>query len=80
MYFTNQYDISSKNLELINNGNIEQKTIWYLSNQSLFLNIFGIVVLNITVAFFVSSLFLRYIEKSEKEFFYKRPLRNFCAI
>ena len=39
MYFTNQYDISSKNLELINNGNIEQKTIWYLSNQTLFLNI-----------------------------------------
>ena len=66
MYFTNQYDISSKNLELINNGNIEQKTIWYLSNQTLFFNILGIVVLNIAVAVFISSFFLRYIEKSEK--------------
>lgn len=72
MYFTNQYDISSKNLELINNGNIEQKTIWYLSNQTLFLNILGIVVLNIAVALFISSFFLRYIEKSEKESFYNK--------
>jgi len=72
MYFTNQYDISSKNLELINNGDIEQKTIWYLSNQSLFFNILGVVVLNIAVALFISSFFLRYIEKSEKESFYSK--------
>ena len=72
MYFTNQYDISSKNLELIKNGNIEQKTIWYLSNQTLFLNILGIVVLNIAVALFISSFFIRYIEKSEKESFYNK--------
>ncbi len=72
MYFTNQYDISSKNLELIKNGNIEQKTIWYLSNQTLLLNILGIVVLNIAVALFISSFFLKYIEKSEKESFYNK--------
>lgn len=72
MYFTNQYDILSKNLELINNGNIEQKTILYLSNQTLFFNILGIVVLNIAVALFISSFFLRYIEKSEKESFYNK--------
>jgi len=70
MYYTNQYDVSSKTLEFVSNGNIEQKTIWYLSNQVLFLNILGVVALNIAIALFISSFFLKYIEKSEKESFY----------
>lgn len=70
MYYTNQYDISSVIVQSINKESIEQKTIWYLSNKTLLLNILGIVFLNMSVALFISFFFIRYIEKNEKKDFY----------
>lgn len=72
MVTTNQYDLASKDLSQVVEKHIEQKTIWYLSNQSLFLNTLATITLNIAIALFISTYFMRYIEKEEKESFYTK--------
>ncbi len=72
MFYTNQYDMVNKTIEVVKNGSVKEQTIWYLSNQTVGLNIIAIIFLNTAVALFISSFFLRYIEKSEKESFYNK--------
>ena len=71
-YITNTYDISSKTISVIVDNNITSQVIYSLNNKNLFLNILSILMINIGIALFISSFFIKYIEQDEKEKFYDK--------
>jgi len=77
MYFTNNYNFAFKIIKIVEpDGKINNFRFLEIQNKYLLLSLFNNLILNIAVALFISGFFLRYIEKKEKEEFYKK-LENF---
>lgn len=73
-YHSNSYDISSKTLSTIVDGKIDTKLIYQLDSTKLLLNIFANILLSLGIAIFISTFFIRYIEKDERDEFEKKLL------
>jgi hypothetical protein len=71
-YLTNNYELASKTISIVKDNNISTQIIYSIDNQYLFFNIFSILFINIGIALFISSFFLKYIEEDEKKNFYDK--------
>jgi len=70
--FSNQYDLLSKTYEKINNHDVIEQTIWFLTPKQQLLSILNNFLLNLSIAMIITFFILRYLEQQEKENFYKK--------
>lgn len=72
LYYTNSYDISTKTISVIKDNTIVDKVIYTIDSNDLFLKILATILLNLGIALFISSYFIKFIEEDEKNNFYDK--------
>lgn len=74
LFFSNDYEITSKTISIVEGDKVLSKVIYGLSNNKLLFELISTVLLTLGIALFISAFFIRYIEKEERQEFEKTLL------
>lgn len=71
-HYSNSYQLSSKTIATIDHGNMREQIVYMIEPRTRYIQLIGTIMIQFSVAIFISLFFVRYLESAEREDFRKK--------